>query len=316
MNSATTVPLQCFFTLLRCRMLKRIIISLFFIGYSLTVSAQVKEFDRLEMYFSQRHFKRVYRKANLLLDKPEYDYSLMPEYYKSISVFELAQNEFWLKRHRELLDEAESLFLAVKYDADGEKLFNAHMYEIAWLRDDMATWLSDLKRMKSPDYDRVRKLIDRIFNGIEPIDIPGETDDTDKYTETDVVEISTEREAVVAHAKEQLGVPYVWAGDTPSGFDCSGFTSYILKQSGVDLPRRSSDQYDQSNKIKKRDVQKGDLVFFNNGSGVSHVGIIISEKGEPLVMIHSSSSKGIIITEIEKSEYWLNRLHGFGGYLH
>jgi cell wall-associated NlpC family hydrolase len=57
------------------------------------------------------------------------------------------------------------------------------------------------------------------------------------------------------------------------------------------------------------------LVFFNNGSGVSHVGMIISEKGQPLVMIHASSSKGIMITDIESSEYWLKRLYGFGTYV-
>ena len=68
-------------------------------------------------------------------------------------------------------------------------------------------------------------------------------------------------------------------------------------------------------KVKKKNVEKGDLVFFDNGSGVSHVGIVISEKGEPLKMIHSSSSKGIIITDVSKSEYWSKRLHGFGTYL-
>jgi hypothetical protein len=49
--------------------------------------------------------------------------------------------------------------------------------------------------------------------------------------------------------------------------------------------------------------EPGDLVFFDNGSGISHVGIIVSDKGKPLVMIHASSSKGIIITDIEKSDF-------------
>ena len=107
----------------------------------------------------------------------------------------------------------------------------------------------------------------------------------------------------------------MWAGNSPDGFDCSGFTSFILEKSGHHLPRRSVDQYNESVKLEKNEVGKGDLVFFNNGSGISHVGIVISDKGAPIVMIHSSSSKGIIITEVEKSEYWLNRLHGYGTYL-
>jgi cell wall-associated NlpC family hydrolase len=58
------------------------------------------------------------------------------------------------------------------------------------------------------------------------------------------------------------------------------------------------------------------LVFFNSGSDeVSHVGIIISEKGEPLKMIHASTSKGVIIADIESSDYWMKKLHGFGTFL-
>ena len=64
-----------------------------------------------------------------------------------------------------------------------------------------------------------------------------------------------------------------------------------------------------------KDVQKGDLVFFDNGSGVSHVGIVVSENGQPIVMIHSSSSKGIILTNVDESDYWSQRLHGFGTFI-
>ena len=259
--------------------------------------------------------KRVYRKANNLLDKPEFDYSQLPKYYKSISIFQLAQNEYWLKKHQEELNQAEKLFLNVKYSPDGEKLFNAHMYEISWLRDDMSTWLSDLKRRGSADANRVQELMHNIFEGMPLIEIPGEQDGTEQYVSVESPEIKNERDAIVSRAKEQLGVPYVWAGNSPSGFDCSGFTSFVLEQSGYKLSRRSVDQFDEAKKLKRKEVQKGDLIFFNNGSGVSHVGIVISEKGQPLVMIHSSSSKGIIVTEVEKSEYWLNRLHGFGTYL-
>jgi cell wall-associated NlpC family hydrolase len=127
---------------------------------------------------------------------------------------------------------------------------------------------------------------------------------------------SKEREAIIEYAKKQLGVQYVWAGNDPSGFDCSGFTGYVMKEFGKDLPRRAVDQFETSQKIKEKNVQKGDLVFFDNGSGISHVGMIISDKGKPLVMIHASSSKGIIVTEIEQSDYWLTRLKGFGTYVY
>ncbi len=88
-----------------------------------------------------------------------------------------------------------------------------------------------------------------------------------------------------------------------------------MKDFGKELSRRSEDQYNEGKKVKEKNVQKGDLVFFSNGSGISHVGIVVSEKGQPIVMIHASSSKGVIITNIESSEYWMKRLHGFATYV-
>ena len=297
---------------------KQTITFIFFVFLCFSSEAQVRQFDKLEMLFAQQHYKRVYRKANNLLDKPEFDYSMMPKYYKSISIFQLAQNAYWLKRHPRALDEAQELFLEVKHSTDGEKLFNAHMYEITWLKSDMTTWASDLKRMGYQDeFLKVQQVMARIFDGMPDIEIPGNVTDEVVADNPPVNSgnASSDRMGIVDEAKEHIGVPYVWAGNSPSGFDCSGFTSYVMKQEGVELPRRSSDQYSKSQKVKPKNVQEGDLVFFNNGSGISHVGIVISGKGEPLVMIHSSSSKGIIVTEVEKSEYWMKRLHGFGTYV-
>ncbi len=284
---------------------------------SVGVNAQVREFDQLEMYYAQGHYKQVYRRANRLLDKPEFDYSVMPSYYKSISLLQLIQNRYWLKNHERAMQEARDLFMEVKSSPDAEKLFNAHMYELSWLRSDMKTWVSDLKRMgQQEEFQAAQRLMNEIFGGIPELSVPGEDTDVIVDIKPPGPEIVSEvRKSVVTEAQKYLGVPYVWAGNTPEGFDCSGFTSYVLKQQGIDLPRRSSDQYDQATKLKQKNVQPGDLVFFNNGSGVSHVGIVVSGKGEPLMMIHSSSSKGIIVTEIEKSEYWMNRLHGFGTFI-
>jgi len=122
------------------------------------------------------------------------------------------------------------------------------------------------------------------------------------------------RMGVVNEAMEHIGVPYVWAGNSPSGFDCSGFTSYVLGKNDITLSRRASDQYQQSQKLKRKNIQKGDLVFFSNGSGVSHVGIIVSNNGSEIQMVHASSSKGIIVTNVDQSSYWSQRLYGFGSY--
>jgi peptidoglycan DL-endopeptidase CwlO len=79
--------------------------------------------------------------------------------------------------------------------------------------------------------------------------------------------------SVIATAKQYLGVPYVWGGSTPSGFDCSGFTSYVFRSVGISLPRTSRDQQNVGTRISLSQVQPGDLVF--RGSPAYHVGIYI-----------------------------------------
>ena len=69
------------------------------------------------------------------------------------------------------------------------------------------------------------------------------------------------------------GVPYLWAGATPSGFDCSGLILYVYKQHGVTLPHYSGSQFLLGEKVAYADLQPGDVVFF--GSPIHHVGMYI-----------------------------------------
>jgi len=76
----------------------------------------------------------------------------------------------------------------------------------------------------------------------------------------------------VGVAMQYLGVPYVWGGSTPSGFDCSGFTMYVYAQLGVSLPHNAAMQYGVGVPVSKDQLQAGDLVFFN---GLGHMGMYI-----------------------------------------
>jgi peptidoglycan DL-endopeptidase CwlO len=78
---------------------------------------------------------------------------------------------------------------------------------------------------------------------------------------------------VVGIALQYLGIPYVWGGSSPStGFDCSGFTSYVFAQVGVSLPHHAASQFSYGTPVSWEQIAAGDLVFF---SGLGHVGIAI-----------------------------------------
>jgi hypothetical protein len=109
--------------------------------------SQVKEFDKLEMLYAQHHYKSVHRKANSLLDIPDYDYSQIPKLYKAMSLFQLSQNEHWLIRHPKALDNAAQMFTEIRRSSDGKKVFDAHIYEISFLKNDLISWAEDLRRL-------------------------------------------------------------------------------------------------------------------------------------------------------------------------
>ena len=123
---------------------------------------------------------------------------------------------------------------------------------------------------------------------------------------------SAQTQLLLKEAQKHIGVPYKVAGTDPTGFDCSGFTCYVFEKQGVKLPRRAMDQYSFCQVIDPEKAAAGDLVFFSDGNTVNHVGILISEKGAPKQMIHSSSSIGISIVDIETSTYWQTRIAGYG----
>lgn len=110
---------------------------------------------------------------------------------------------------------------------------------------------------------------------------------------------SASAQAVLNYAYKFIGTPYVWGGSTPSGFDCSGFTSYVFRNFGINLPRVSRSQATVGTKVAYADLQPGDLVFFGSGS-ISHVGIYIGNGN----MVHSPRpGKSVEITTMRYHKF-------------
>ena len=119
---------------------------------------------------------------------------------------------------------------------------------------------------------------------------------------------SQQRAEVLSFAAQFLGTPYVYGGSTPSGFDCSGFTSYVLKNPVDTIPRVAQSQFDATTHVTREELLPGDLVFFgSSASSISHVGIYVGDDQ----FIHSPQT-GDVIRYASLSGSYATRFQGGG----
>ena len=118
--------------------------------------------------------------------------------------------------------------------------------------------------------------------------------------------INPKANVIVQEAKKYMGVPYVFGGATPAGFDCSGYIQYIFRKAGHELPRTADYQFFQGTIVGRSNLREGDVVFFETYEpGRSHNGIYVGN-GQ---FIHASSTRGIMISQLDES-YWATRYLG------
>lgn len=109
---------------------------------------------------------------------------------------------------------------------------------------------------------------------------------------------------IIQVAKSFIGTPYVWGGESPSGFDCSGFLQFVYQTEDITIPRTVSDIWNFADPVETASV--GDLLFFETYQpGPSHAGIYLGD-GK---FIHAGSSSGVTISELQV-DYWQQRYLG------
>jgi cell wall-associated NlpC family hydrolase len=115
--------------------------------------------------------------------------------------------------------------------------------------------------------------------------------------------------SLVHTAKTLMGTPYRWGGTGPAAFDCSGLVMYVHRQFGYEVPRTAAQQYKEATRVKRRDLQPGDLVFFKlSGRKISHVGIYTGDD----YFIHAPQSGGRVRLASLDNAYFRKRFAGAG----
>jgi len=278
---------------------------------SFNLVAQAPVFDRLEQLYDQRHYFMVYLKSKRLVNNPNFDYSLLPDYYLSLSTLQRAKNLGFRERKEKEVNAAFGFITKLSDSNKGKEVLRTHYNELEGLYLDLNAWLqseSDAGRN-----ELVTKYSSKVKSAF--------TFNTKNEVKNPIGDWSASnsqalkaQESMITFAEKLKGTPYVWGGASTSGFDCSGFTSYVYREFGKLIPRVSADQYARSIKIDAKEACIGDLVFFGIDGKVSHVGILVNQPGEPKKMIHASSNKGVMFQSIDNSKYYTSRLIGFGRY--
>lgn len=117
---------------------------------------------------------------------------------------------------------------------------------------------------------------------------------------------STKIDEIINTALTFSGVRYKYGGTTIKGIDCSGLLYVSFGAHDIALPRVSHEMAEQGRRIRVSDVNKGDLLFFTTtrrGRKINHVGLVVAVEGDDIKFIHSTSSRGVIVSSLREG-FW------------
>jgi len=286
--------------------------------------AQDRKVDVLEVLYNQKNYRSIVRKTTKMIDKKGYEDNELVHLFQAVALAKLSQDKQYTRSKPNTLKESVEAFHNY-YELDKQLKFQQ---ESSCLLEDLrliyqsvpslsveTEAYSYLERQETKDPVIQRKRVVMVKNKPgKAVEYPNDF----KASAVDTVceEIYLEEvDKMINYAKKFIGVPYVFGGTGDGGFDCSGYTQFVLGKYGTELPRNAKSQKEFSKPIKIKEVQKGDLLFFSRNRSkhnITHVGIVISEPGEDIVMIHASSSQGIMITNVTTNTYWSPKLVAAG----
>jgi cell wall-associated NlpC family hydrolase len=269
--------------------------------------AQDKKIDKLEMLYDQGHYKIVYKKSQKLMNKEEYATHPSPVAFHALAEYQLSRINDKFSASNAIYDYEK--FMKMDSNQYYQQSYANYIYD---MKMGIAEEIQNLNQQGHTDkaqikYDTYVRLFGNVADFEELTTVEPEV--VEPETPVESAPSGSVRDGIVVEAEKHIGVPYKYGGVSPKGFDCSGFTQYVFSKNGVGIPRTAGSQATAYEKIKLKDAKTGDLVFFGrNKNEISHVGIVYSNGPEGLKMIHASSSRGIMISNVDKDPYWNPKL--------
>ena len=273
--------------------------------FSILGFCQNKNLDNIEMFYDQGNYKKVYKKTLKLLKTGEFKNNSTLTLFNSLAEYQLSKTS---KKHS--AGNAYNNFRQFKEgDLNGLFLlkFDIYIYDMQL---GMANHIRHLNnKVSRKEALKTYAIFKELFENTIPFEEITANTPFQEESLSSITNKTVQRDNIISYAKDYIGIPYLYGGNSKKGFDCSGFTQYIMRHHGYNLPRTAQSQGDTYSKIKSSEARKGDLVFFGSSKkNISHVGIVSSEKGSSISMIHASSSKGIMISNIENNSYWTPKI--------
>ena len=154
----------------------------------------------------------------------------------------------------------------------------------------------------------IRIIILAMLLGLGVVSCSKKTSVSSRTSTSKTSSVDKKRADVKSYALSLEGSRYKYGGETSKGFDCSGFTMHVLQKANVSLPHQSGLQSKEGSSVKLEHAQAGDLLFFKKSGKINHVALILSSTKDGVTVVHSTSSKGVIVQNVSKSSYWKSKI--------
>lgn len=281
------------------------------------LTAQIKEAAKVERFFLKGNYNRCIKKSIKFADK--YPKNAEFIFFKTLSYFELLKKNDSDIEKKQLEKKIISGLLKVKkqnlnyeqYAAYDNSIDSIHVY----LKETADKFYENNKVKSKFYYDNLALLFNDTSKNYYVFHVVKNNTTNKEGVQYKTTNINSAllRNEMLSKIANVVGTKYVYGGETPVGFDCSGFTKYAYAQIGINLPHNAQMQSVLGVKVEVKDAEPGDLIFFgsfnNNGSyHAVHAGIVYDNNNAGIELIHCVSG-GVSIDDSEdtNNKYWLQR---------